>query len=160
MKHKKQKMYRLFIGLHAVVVCPLNESLFPLHGSLQKQQAGAGHVTATDPFHQCIHNQPISQPMIARSIREASALKQVSSLVLRRSEDLVCRNMLCEKVGEPCVCRLDLVLARIPKLQVSVTMHQEHRMCGACMRSDSLGSCGFVRSWTCRATTCLRCLLR
>lgn len=75
--------------------------------------------------------------MIARSIREASALKHVRSLLLRRSEDLVCRNMLCEKVGEPCVCRLDLVLSRIPQLQV-----------GNAPLADALGACS---AWECVA---------
>lgn len=31
--------------------------------------------------------------------------------------DLVCSNLMCEKVGEACICRLSRVLDRLPALQ-------------------------------------------
>jgi Leucine-rich repeat (LRR) protein len=42
-----------------------------------------------------------------RRLREATLnLPRVVDLNLSRSEDLVCKNMMCEKVGEVCVCKL------------------------------------------------------
>ena len=38
------------------------------------------------------------------------------SLDLGSSTDLVCNNLLCEKVGEPCICRLSRALERLPSL--------------------------------------------
>ena len=40
----------------------------------------------------------------------------MQELDLRASRDLVCDNLLCEKVGEPCICRLSRVLERLPAL--------------------------------------------
>jgi Leucine-rich repeat (LRR) protein len=52
--------------------------------------------------------------MIARSLREiasAGRKKQlIERIVLSKSEDLVCNNMMCEKVTLPCICRLEKVL--------------------------------------------------
>lgn len=36
---------------------------------------------------------------------------------MRRSSDLVCSNIMCEKVGEACICRLSRALERLPSLQ-------------------------------------------
>lgn len=38
--------------------------------------------------------------------------KTVKSIFLSASEDLKCVNLFCEKVGGPCVCRIERVLAR------------------------------------------------
>eukprot|EP00873_Tetraselmis_striata_P045039 jgi/Tetstr1/465303/TSEL_010001.t1 len=49
----------------------------------------------------------------------AAAVRQprsVGSLRLEASPELVCHNMLCEKVGDPCVCRLARALERLPSL--------------------------------------------
>ena len=40
----------------------------------------------------------------------------MQELDLRASRDLVCNNLLCEKVGEPCICRLSRALERLPAL--------------------------------------------
>lgn len=40
------------------------------------------------------------------------------ALLLARSDDLLCRNLMCEKVGGPCVCRLALSLSRMTRLAV------------------------------------------
>lgn len=56
---------------------------------------------------------------VARSLAEASSLAAKggpSSLILKGGEDLVCRNLMCESVGEPCICRLSLVLSRCKNL--------------------------------------------
>lgn len=37
---------------------------------------------------------------------------KAQALDLSRSEDLLCRNLVCERVGEPCICRLAVVLER------------------------------------------------
>ena len=47
-----------------------------------------------------------------RSIMQLTQSKAVSAIVLSSSEDLRCVNLFCEKVGGPCVCRIERVLAR------------------------------------------------
>jgi Leucine-rich repeat (LRR) protein len=41
----------------------------------------------------------------------------VHSLLLPSSQDLICKNMMCEHVGSSCACKLSLVLERLPQLQ-------------------------------------------
>jgi len=54
---------------------------------------------------------------VVRSLREiASAVRKnvkIEHIVLKGSEDLICNNMMCEKVTEPCVCRLERVLETV-----------------------------------------------
>lgn len=46
-----------------------------------------------------------------RSLAEVISSRQpVTAVALRASKDLLCTNLFCEKVSEPCVCRLDRVL--------------------------------------------------
>jgi Leucine-rich repeat (LRR) protein len=47
-----------------------------------------------------------------RSIMQLTQSKAVKAIVLASSEDLRCVNLFCEKVGGPCVCRIERVLAR------------------------------------------------
>lgn len=55
---------------------------------------------------------------VARSLKEAARLTNgTKSLILRASEDLICKNMMCAKLGEACVCRLALTISRLPGLQ-------------------------------------------
>lgn len=55
---------------------------------------------------------------VARSLRDvARDGPRVRELQLPASEDLVCRNLMCEHVGDACACRLALVLERVPQLQ-------------------------------------------
>ena len=53
-----------------------------------------------------------------RSLREAalaaSRKTPVARFVLSRSEDLVCKNMMCEKVGSACVCKLSRFMEQTP----------------------------------------------
>ena len=42
---------------------------------------------------------------------------RVVSLDLRTSNDLICRQLLCEHVGDACACRLALALERVPRLR-------------------------------------------
>ena len=57
---------------------------------------------------------------IANTLAEVSAgvrtSKALTHLFLSSSEDLKCRNLMCERVGECCVCRLSLSLDRTPQL--------------------------------------------
>lgn len=47
------------------------------------------------------------------TLQEASRrTRDVLELDLRGSDELICRNVFCEKLGEPCVCRLASVLER------------------------------------------------
>jgi len=49
---------------------------------------------------------------IAKSILQLSKSKLVKNIILSSSEDLKCVNMFCEKVGGPCICRIERVLSR------------------------------------------------
>lgn len=56
--------------------------------------------------------------VIARSLKEAAKLgSATTSLLLRSSEDLVCRNLFCAKLGGACVCRLAVHLSRLGGLR-------------------------------------------
>lgn len=47
-----------------------------------------------------------------KSLLQLSQSKLVTNIVLRASEDLKCMNLFCEKVGEPCICRLERALSK------------------------------------------------
>lgn len=47
-----------------------------------------------------------------RSLLQLSQNKLVKRIFLSASEDLKCVNLFCEKVGGPCICRIERVLAR------------------------------------------------
>ncbi|KAG5182396.1 leucine rich repeat protein [Tribonema minus] len=58
--------------------------------------------------------------LVAASLAEASSMAPQGgpvSLVLRSSEDLLCRNIMCEKLGGACLCRLAVCLGRCSGLQ-------------------------------------------
>ena len=45
---------------------------------------------------------------VARSLRQASKLTSITELDLSSSDSFICKNMMCEYVGESCICRLAL----------------------------------------------------
>ena len=47
-----------------------------------------------------------------KSVIQLSQTKLVRNILLSASEDLKCVNLFCEKVGGPCICRIERVLAR------------------------------------------------
>ena len=47
-----------------------------------------------------------------RSLLQLTQSKLVKNVYLSSSEDLKCVNLFCEKVGGPCVCRIERILAR------------------------------------------------
>lgn len=49
---------------------------------------------------------------IQESLQFPDSLVKAQALDLSRSEDLLCRNLVCERVGEPCICRLAVALER------------------------------------------------
>ena len=49
---------------------------------------------------------------VVRSLLEANRSPGMRALDLRASADLRCVNMMCEKVGEACVCRVSRVLEK------------------------------------------------
>mmetsp|Transcript_22152 Transcript_22152/g.30803 ORF Transcript_22152/g.30803 Transcript_22152/m.30803 type:complete len:168 (+) Transcript_22152:157-660(+) len=54
----------------------------------------------------------------ANSLKDAILMgSKVKVLNLMKSEDLVCMNLMCEKVGDPCICRLSRALERTPNLK-------------------------------------------
>lgn len=57
---------------------------------------------------------------IARTLAQVSrnVNGRITHLLLPNSLDLQCRNLMCERVGECCVCRLSLTLDRTPFLKV------------------------------------------
>lgn len=56
--------------------------------------------------------------VIARSLKDAARIgSATTSLLLRRSEDLVCQNLMCAKLGEACLCRLAVHLSRLSGLR-------------------------------------------
>ena len=54
---------------------------------------------------------------VVRSLLEANRSPGMRALDLRASADLRCVNMMCEKVGETCLCRLSMCLERMRHLQ-------------------------------------------
>lgn len=56
--------------------------------------------------------------VIARSLKDAARFgSATTSLLLRRSEDLVCQNLMCAKLGGACLCRLAVHLSRLVGLR-------------------------------------------
>ena len=49
---------------------------------------------------------------LAQGVRDA-----LPGLRLRASAELVCNNMMCDKVGETCLCKLSMVLERMTHLR-------------------------------------------
>ncbi|GJP55461.1 hypothetical protein CLOM_g14405 [Closterium sp. NIES-68] len=47
----------------------------------------------------------------------------VEHLDLTRSEDLRCTNLMCEKIFQPCICRLGVALSRLPRLTCLTLAH-------------------------------------
>ncbi|TMW55184.1 hypothetical protein Poli38472_013946 [Pythium oligandrum] len=55
--------------------------------------------------------------VVARSLRDVARGQRVQALLLARSQDLICKNLMCEHVGSSCACKLSLVLERVPELR-------------------------------------------
>lgn len=49
---------------------------------------------------------------VVKSLLQLSQSKIAKTVLLSNSEDLKCVNMFCEKVGGPCICRIERVLAK------------------------------------------------
>jgi hypothetical protein len=69
----------------------------------------------------CVPRQFLStrRSIVAHSLTEAiqfgSALQE---LILKpNSNELTCVNMMCEKLGDPCICKLGRCLSRTPNLK-------------------------------------------
>ena len=55
--------------------------------------------------------------LVSNSLAEATRHgKRCKSLNLSKSEDLVCKNIMCEKLGEACICRLARCLSFTPNV--------------------------------------------
>ena len=58
---------------------------------------------------------------VARSLGELVRLRtQVTHVLLSASADLVCNNLFCEKVTQPCLCRLERALESSDPSRVEV----------------------------------------
>lgn len=79
-----------------------------------------------------------SASSLGQAIRTAQTIE---SLDLRESSDLLCVNLMCEKVGEPCICRLSGVLERLPQLKrLNLSQNQLTSI------PESIGKLGQLRS--------------
>lgn len=66
--------------------------------------------------------------VVARSYRDvARDGPRVRELLLAKSPDLTCKNLMCEHVGDACACRLALVLERAPALERLDLSHNDLR---------------------------------
>ena len=82
--------------------------------------------------------------LIARSLAEAFALRSsATSLLLRKSNDLICNNLMCEKVTAGCACKLALSLSRLQCLRVLDISHNR-----LTVLPDSLWSSSIAKSLT------------
>ncbi|GAB9467706.1 Toll/interleukin receptor [Globisporangium polare] len=77
------------------------------------QTLGMCTTTSSQPAQQ----QTDETQRTAHSLRDVARGHVVHSLLLPSSQDLVCKNMMCEHVGSSCACKLSLVLERLPQLQ-------------------------------------------
>lgn len=51
---------------------------------------------------------------LGQAVRNAAT---VETLSLEASPDLLCINLMCEQVGDPCICRLSVVLEKLHHLE-------------------------------------------
>ena len=56
----------------------------------------------------------ITATSLGQAARQADS---VDTLDLQQSPDLLCVNLMCEKVGDPCICRLSRVLEKLHHLE-------------------------------------------
>lgn len=79
--------------------------------------AADNKLTAVPPA--LAHAQRLMSAVVARSLSEAFRHRlSARSLLLSRSSDLSCVNLMCAGVGGGCACRLALSLERMPQLRV------------------------------------------
>ena len=59
----------------------------------------------------------MSKTVIVKSLRELMTAiteqKRLRGIILNASADLICNNLMCEKVTEPCICKLERVLQHV-----------------------------------------------
>lgn len=80
---------------------------------------GTMHLVRSPSLWQCLsftatRTATSSASSLGQAIRTA---RTVQSLDLCKSPDLLCVNLMCEKVGDPCICRLSGVLETLPQLK-------------------------------------------
>ena len=62
----------------------------------------------------CSSSKSITAFSLGQAVRNAAT---VETLNLEESPDLLCVNLMCEKVGDPCICRLSGVLEKLHHLE-------------------------------------------
>ena len=77
-----------------------------------RNQGKPNHVRVISSFVDVVCWLLCSKMATVRSLLQLTQSKLVKNVFLSASEDLKCVNMFCEKVGGPCVCRIERVLAR------------------------------------------------
>ena len=59
----------------------------------------------------------MNNTVIVKSLRELmtsiTEKKRLCGIILTASPDLICNNLMCEKVTEPCICKLERVLQNV-----------------------------------------------
>lgn len=66
----------------------------------------------------------MSKTVIVKSLRELMTAiteqKRLRGIILNASPDLICNNLMCEKVTEPCICKLERVLQHVDTNSVEI----------------------------------------
>ena len=65
-------------------------------------------------YRRCSANKTTKAVSLGQAVRNAAT---VETLSLEESPDLLCVNLMCEKVGDPCICRLSVVLEKLHHLE-------------------------------------------
>lgn len=96
---------------HANAVPPLLGGA-RLFGSPDASTDGESVVTAASIRQLSALATPVKASAEVSATGHGAAERQVH-IALAHSKDLVCMNLMCEKVGTPCLCKLSLVLGRL-----------------------------------------------
>ena len=83
---------------------------------------------------------------VVRTLLEANRSPSMKALDLRNSSDLQCVNMMCEKVGEACVCRLGRVLEKNGQELRSLCPRGQQADAAACHRIRAASLASFLVS--------------
>ena len=65
-------------------------------------------------YRHCSASKTTKAVSLGQAVRNAAT---VETLNLEASPDLLCVNLMCEKVGDPCICRLSVVLEKLHHLE-------------------------------------------
>ena len=108
-EHEAMQTIRQFSsGIHRVVVCRA-----AVTATKRVADVPPGRMTLTTSATTTAHS-------LSDVLKSGSKSHQLTELRLSNTEDMVCNNIMCEKLGDPCVCKLARVLlsSRLPNVSV------------------------------------------